>query len=106
MCSSSPSPLTWRGCGGGTLRGPQAHGNSILRNPRFRTSSAEVAAPTAIEERDALAPCVILARLLARREVGHFARRLAAVDLPSARVTLGVGTDLLPRALRCCEGND
>ena len=65
-----------------------------------------MAAPTAIEERDALTPCVILARLLARREVGHFARRLAAVDLPSARVALGVGADLLPRALRSYEGND
>ena len=59
-------------------------------------------APTAIEKRDALAPCVILTRLLARREVGDFARRLAAVDLTSTRVAFGVGADIRPGAFRGC----
>ena len=59
-------------------------------------------APSTIEERDALTPGVILTRLLACREVGDFARRLAPVDLASARVALDVGTDIRPRASRGC----
>ena len=62
----------------------------------------EVAAPSTIEKRDAHAPCVILTRLLARHEVGNFARRLATVDLTSARVTFGVGADIRPGAFRGC----
>ena len=61
-----------------------------------------MAAPPAIEERDALTPGVILTRLLACREVGDFSRRLAPVDLTSARVALDVGTDIRPRASRGC----
>jgi len=64
-----------------------------------------VTAPPTIEERDALTSGVILTRLLACGEVGDFARRLAPVDLTSARVTLDVGTDIRPRASRAsyCE---
>ena len=62
-----------------------------------------MAAPPAGEERDALAACVILTRLFACREVGDFARRLATVDLASARVAFGVGADIRPGAFRGCE---
>ena len=68
----------------------------------MRAPSAEVTAPSTVEKRDALAPCVILTRLLACREVGDFARRLATVDLASARVTFGVGADIRPGAFRGC----
>ena len=78
----------------------QPHRNRFTRNLRFRTTTAEVAAPTAIEKRDAHAPCVIFTRLLARREVGDFARRLATVDLTSARVAFGVGPDIHPGTFR------
>ena len=62
-----------------------------------------MAAPTVIEKRDALAPvCGLFTRLLARREVGDFARRLHMVDLTSARVAFVIGADILPRALRGC----
>lgn len=48
-----------------------------------------MAAPPALsEERNALAPRVILTRLFARREVGDFARRLVPVELASAHVAL------------------
>lgn len=40
-----------------------------------------MAADPTPEERNALALCVILARLLARREVGGFPQRLGVVDL-------------------------
>ena len=80
----------------------QPHRNRFTRNLRFRTTTAEVAAPTAIEKRDALAPCLILARLLARREVGDLSRRLGVVALTSARVTLHVGADLCPGGFRGC----
>ena len=60
-----------------------------------------MAAPPAGEERDALAACVILARLFACRDVGDFSRRLALVGLTSARVALGVGANLHPRTLNC-----
>ena len=62
-----------------------------------------MAAPTGFfEKRDALAPCLILARLLARREVRDVSRRLGVVDLTSTRVTLHVGADLCPGAFRGC----
>ena len=80
----------------------QPHRNSFTRRLRFRATSVEVAAPTAIEKRDAHATCVIFTRLLARREVGDFARRLATVDLTSARVAFGVGADIRPGAFRGC----
>ena len=73
-----------------TGRTAQPHRRSFARRLRFRATSVEVAAPTAIEKRDAHATCVIFTRLLARREVGDFARRLATVDLTSARVALDV----------------
>ena len=92
---------TCRGCRR-QLCPAQPHGNSFTRRLRFRATSVEVAAPTAIEKRDAHAPCVILTRLLARREVGDFARRLATVDLTSARVAFGVGPDIRPGAFRGC----
>jgi len=54
----------------------------ILNSLRFLTPTAEVAAPQPVpEERDALTGWCILARLLARREVGAFARRPGQVDL-------------------------
>ena len=80
---------TCRGCRR-QLCPAQPHRNSFTRRLRFRATSVEVAAPTAIEKRDAHATCVIFTRLLARREVGDFARRLATVDLTSARVALDV----------------
>ena len=80
---------TCRGCRR-RLCPAQPHRNSFTRRLRFRATSVEVAAPTAIEKRDAHATCVIFTRLLARREVGDFARRLATVDLTSARVALDV----------------
>ena len=92
---------TCRGCRR-RLCPAQPHRNSFTRRLRFRATSVEVAAPTAIEKRDALAPCLILARLLARREVGDLSRRLGAVALTSARVTLHVGANLRPGAFRGC----
>ena len=62
-----------------------------------------MAAPPAVVERDALAACVILARLFACRDVGDFPRRLTLVGLTGARVALGVGADLRPRTLNCCR---
>ena len=63
-----------------------------------------MAAKTVIfEKRDTLATCVIFARLLARREVGQFARRLIQVAIaPVARVAFGVGADVRPRECRGC----
>ena len=62
-----------------------------------------MAAKTVIfEKRDTLATCVIFARLLARREVGDFARRLIQIALASPRVALGVGADVRPRECRGC----
>ena len=58
----------------------------FVRNLPVLTASAEVAAPPAPEERNALALWCILARLLARREVGAVARRLAQVLLAFGRV--------------------
>ena len=81
------------------LHNIQSHGNSLVRCFCFRALSAEVAAPFTIEERDALTRGVLLTRLLACREVGDFARRLAPVDLTSAVVTFGVGADIRPRIL-------
>jgi len=55
-----------------------------MRTPnslRFLTPTAEVAAPPLPEERDALTGWFILARLLALRDVGAFARRPGQVDL-------------------------
>ena len=50
-----------------------------------------MAAPLgAPEERDAPALCIVLARLLACLDVGNLARRLALVDLASARVAFDV----------------
>ena len=92
---------TCRGCRR-QLCTTQPHRNSFTRRLRFRATSVEVAAPTTIEKRDAHAPCVILTRLLARREVGDFARRLATVDLTSARVAFGVVADIRPGAFRGC----
>ena len=81
----------------------QPHRNGGARRLRFRATTAEVAAPTGIsKKRDALTPCIILTRLLARSKVGDFARRLAAVDLTSARVALDVGADIRPGAFRGC----
>ena len=80
---------TCRGCRR-QLCPAQPHGNSFTRPLGSRATSVEVTAPTAIEKRDAHATCVIFTRLLAHREVGDFARRLATVDLASARVTFGV----------------
>jgi len=93
---------TCGGCGGcgRQLCTTQPHRNRFARRLRFRATSAEVTAPPTIEERDALTPGVILTRLLACREVGDFSRRLAPVDLASARVALDVGTDIRPRASR------
>ena len=64
------------------------------------TASAEVAAPPAPEERDALALCFILARLLARREVGFVARRLTQVDLALIRVAFLVVKEIIFQILR------
>ena len=62
-----------------------------LRSLLFLTLSAEVAAPPATqtsaeEKRDALALCFILARLLALRDVGAYARRPGHVDLALGKV--------------------
>jgi len=55
----------------------------------FRTLSAEVAAKLVVTvERDALALCVIIARLLARREVGGFLRRPCNPFLSLSHVAL------------------
>ena len=71
----------------------QSHGNdALVRNFHlYQAQGAEVAATLAVaEERDALAPMVILACLLARRKVGDFARRLAPVDLARTGVAFGI----------------
>ena len=50
-----------------------------------------MAAPIVIsKKRDAPALCFIFARLLARREVGDFARRLSQVDLARTGVAFGI----------------
>ena len=85
----------------GSLLAAQAYGNHrLLVRLCFPALSAEVTARTSDEERNALAPGVILARLFACSKVRAFARRLVLpVDLASARVTLGVEPDVLPRDL-------
>jgi hypothetical protein len=60
----------------------------IVGTSRFLATCAEVTAPPAGVERDALAVSCILARLLARREVGDLARRLAQVELALGHVAL------------------
>ena len=80
----------------------QSHGNRLIRQFSLRALSAEVTAPPAFEKRDALALRVILAWLLACRDVGDFARWLAPVDLASAHVALQIRADVHPRALHSC----
>ena len=75
----------------------QSHGNRIVRRRPFGALTAEVAAPPAAEEeRDAVAQRLVFACLLARREVGVSERRLAPVELASARVALDIRPELYP----------
>jgi len=70
---------------------------------------AEVAAPPTVEVRDALAPCGVLARLLALREAQAFSRRVRQVHLTGSGVTRGFGTNHPPRTFHIdagCSGRD
>ena len=89
-----------RGSRFGSSLAAQAYGNHrLLVRLCVPALSAEVTARTSDEERNALAPGVILACLFACSKVRAFARRLLPVDLASARVTLGVEPDVLPSDL-------
>jgi len=71
---------------------------------RFLTPSGEVAAPKAVVERDALARWFILARLLALREGGAFARRPVQVDLALLHVAFLLVKAIIFQSLRMCIG--
>ena len=78
----------------------QSHGNRIVRRRPFGALTAEVATPPAAEEeRDALAQRFVFTCLFARREVGVSNRRLAPVDLASARVAMDIGPELYPSVI-------
>ena len=86
-----------RGSRFGSSLAAQAYGNHrLLVRLCVPALSAEVTARTSDEERNALAPGVILACLLACSKVRDL---VLPVDLASARVTLGVEPDVLPRDL-------
>ena len=72
--------------GGGSCKNFQPHRMCNVDSLRFLTTCAEVTAPPVLVVRDALAHRFILALLLACRDVGGFARRLAQVDLALAHV--------------------
>ena len=64
----------------------QSNGDRIAIRLRFLALSAEMAAPPAAVERDALARCVVFTGLFACLFVRHLLRRRAQVFLARARV--------------------
>ena len=77
--------------------------DSLVVLPGLGARRAEVAAPSAFEVRDALAPCRVLARLFALIEARDNSRRaLRHLYLTSFRVTLDLRTKLLPNTYCTC----
>ena len=80
----------------------QSNGDRIAIRLRFRALSAEMAAPPAAVERDALARCGIFTGLFACLFVRHLLRRRAQVYFARARVACTVLGHTRPPEFRSC----